>query len=193
MAALYPFIGRRQLLASSLVGAIGVIATSGTAHAATTPSSDSAGARAGASRPETMLANGAATDGAAAAAEPNADPSIRPFRFRASDDALADLRRRVAATIWPEQETVADTSQGVKLATMRKIAEIGSGEFFRVTDNTALQNVFKKIDQYEKAEIKETRFKDTSDYYYIYLRWAAVFFLLWLALKSTFLSNVLQD
>jgi Ca-activated chloride channel homolog len=77
--------------------------------------------------------------------------------------------------------------------TMRKIAEIGSGEFFRVTDNEALKNVFDRIDQYEKAEIKETRFKDTADYYYIYLQWAVLFFILFLLLKSTFLSNVLQD
>jgi Ca-activated chloride channel homolog len=77
--------------------------------------------------------------------------------------------------------------------TMRKIASIGSGQFFRVTDNKALKNVFEKIDQYEKAEIKETRFKDTSDFYFIYLQWAIVFFLLWLLMKSSFMSNVLQD
>ena len=77
--------------------------------------------------------------------------------------------------------------------TMRKIAQIGGGEFFRVTDNAALKSVFDRIDQYEKAEIKESRFKDTADYYYVYLQWAMVFFLLWLLLKSTFLSNVLQD
>lgn len=78
-------------------------------------------------------------------------------------------------------------------STMRKIAAIGTGEFFRVTDILALQQVFKKIDQYEKAEIKETRFKDTTDFYFIYLRWTIALFLLWLLLKSTFLSNVLQD
>jgi Ca-activated chloride channel family protein len=77
--------------------------------------------------------------------------------------------------------------------TMRKIADIGGGQFFRATDNQALQQVFSKIDQYEKAEIKETRFKDTSDYYFIYLQWAVAFFLLWLAFKSTFITNVLQD
>lgn len=77
--------------------------------------------------------------------------------------------------------------------TMRKIADIGSGEFFRVTDNEALKNVFNRIDQYEKAEIKETRFKDTADYYYIYLQWAVVLLILWLFLKSTFLTNILQD
>ncbi|MFM9838959.1 MAG: vWA domain-containing protein [Cyclobacteriaceae bacterium] len=78
-------------------------------------------------------------------------------------------------------------------STMRKIAELGNGEFFRVTDNEALKNVFKRIDQYEKAEIKENRFKDTSDFYFIYLKWTIVLFLLWLLLKSSFLSNVLQD
>lgn len=77
--------------------------------------------------------------------------------------------------------------------TMRRIAEIGGGEFFRATDNQALAQVFARIDQFEKAEIKETRFKDTSDYYFIYLQWAVAFFLLWLLLKSTFVSNVLQD
>ncbi len=78
-------------------------------------------------------------------------------------------------------------------STMRKIAELGNGEFFRVTDNEALKNVFKRIDQYEKAEIKESRFKDTSDFYFVYLKWAIMLFLLWLLLKSSFLSNVLQD
>ncbi len=77
--------------------------------------------------------------------------------------------------------------------TMRKIASISSGEFFRVSDNEALKRVFERIDQYEKAEIKETRFKDTADFYFIYLRWATLLFLLWLLLKSTFMSNVLQD
>lgn len=78
-------------------------------------------------------------------------------------------------------------------STMRKIAQIGGGEFFRATDNEALASVFSKIDQFEKAEIKETRYKDTSDYYFIYLQWAAALFLMWLVLKSTFISNILQD
>ena len=81
----------------------------------------------------------------------------------------------------------------VNETTMRKLAEIGGGEFFRATDNKALATVFAKIDQYEKAEIKETRFKNTADFYWIYLQWALAFFLAWLMLKSTFMSNVLQD
>jgi Ca-activated chloride channel family protein len=78
-------------------------------------------------------------------------------------------------------------------STMRKIAEIGGGEFFRATDNQALTQVFARINQFEKAEIKETRYKDTSDYYFVYLQWAVLFFLIWLLLKSTFMTNVLQD
>ncbi|MBV8860171.1 MAG: epoxide hydrolase [Acidobacteria bacterium] len=48
--------------------------------------------------------------------------AIRPFRVQVPQAALDDLRRRIAATRWPEQETVGDRSQGVKLATMRELA-----------------------------------------------------------------------
>jgi pimeloyl-ACP methyl ester carboxylesterase len=50
------------------------------------------------------------------------DPTIRPFRIDVPQEALDDLRRRLAATRWPERETVADSSQGVQLATMRELA-----------------------------------------------------------------------
>lgn len=56
------------------------------------------------------------------AATPSQDGAIRPFRFTASDEALADLRQRIIATKWPEAETVRDESQGVRLATMQKLA-----------------------------------------------------------------------
>jgi pimeloyl-ACP methyl ester carboxylesterase len=48
--------------------------------------------------------------------------AIRPFHVDIPDEALDDLRRRIAATQWPEQETVSDDSQGVPLATMQKLA-----------------------------------------------------------------------
>ncbi len=77
--------------------------------------------------------------------------------------------------------------------TLREIARIGSGEFFRVSDNEALNRVFQLIDEYEKAEIQETRYRDTSDFYRVYMYWAVCLFLLWLLLKSTFITNVLYD
>src|SRR5829696_4466621 len=47
---------------------------------------------------------------------------IRPFHIDILDQALDDLRRRIAATNWPEKETVADQSQGVPLAMIQKLA-----------------------------------------------------------------------
>ncbi len=83
-------IGRRDFLASSLLGAV----------ALTTP--------------------------LAAYAQSGIQPepaAIRPFTFRASNEALADLQARILATRWPERETVPDASQGVNLATMQKLAD----------------------------------------------------------------------
>ena len=52
-----------------------------------------------------------------------ADPSIRPFEFHATDEQLADLKQRIAATRWPERELVDDGAQGVQLALMQKLAD----------------------------------------------------------------------
>ena len=54
------------------------------------------------------------------AAAPAGD-AIRPFRISVPEEQLVDLRRRIAATRWPEKETVADQSQGVQLATMQQL------------------------------------------------------------------------
>lgn len=78
-------------------------------------------------------------------------------------------------------------------STLKEIAAIGNGNFYRVSDNAALQRVFAEIDELEKAEIKESRYKDTTDFYTIYLKWAVVVFLLWLLSKSTFLHNATVD
>src|SRR3954463_11286107 len=54
---------------------------------------------------------------------------IRPFRIDISEERLADLRRRITATQWPEKEPVADQSQGVPLAAMQKLAEYWAAEY----------------------------------------------------------------
>jgi hypothetical protein len=46
---------------------------------------------------------------------------IRPFHIDIPDEALEDLRRRIAATNWPEQKTVTDQSQGVPLAMIQQL------------------------------------------------------------------------
>jgi pimeloyl-ACP methyl ester carboxylesterase len=50
------------------------------------------------------------------------DLAVRPFRIDVPEEELVDLRRRIAATRWPEMETVADASQGVQLATIQELA-----------------------------------------------------------------------
>jgi pimeloyl-ACP methyl ester carboxylesterase len=59
----------------------------------------------------------------------SAGDAIRPFHFRAPESALADLRRRVMATQWPERETVSDTTQGVQLATTRELARYWQSDY----------------------------------------------------------------
>jgi pimeloyl-ACP methyl ester carboxylesterase len=67
---------------------------------------------------------------AAAAPDPTASGgAIRPFSYRASDEDLADLKRRIEATRWPDKETVDDDSQGVQLATMRKLADYWANDY----------------------------------------------------------------
>jgi pimeloyl-ACP methyl ester carboxylesterase len=56
-------------------------------------------------------------------------PTIRTFQVDIPGEALDDLRRRVAATNWPEKETVADQSQGVPLAMTRELARYWATDY----------------------------------------------------------------
>ena len=47
---------------------------------------------------------------------------IRPFHVEVPEEAVDDLRRRIAATRWPSRELVSDRSQGVQLATIQALA-----------------------------------------------------------------------
>jgi pimeloyl-ACP methyl ester carboxylesterase len=55
--------------------------------------------------------------------------AIRPLRVHAPESQLIDLKRRIKATRWPEQETVTDASQGVQLATMQKLASYWDSDY----------------------------------------------------------------
>jgi pimeloyl-ACP methyl ester carboxylesterase len=55
--------------------------------------------------------------------------TIRPFHIDVHEKELEDLRRRIAATRWPEGETVADGTQGVQLATMQELARYWATEY----------------------------------------------------------------
>jgi pimeloyl-ACP methyl ester carboxylesterase len=55
--------------------------------------------------------------------------AIRPFRVNVPESELAELRRRILATRWPERETVADASQGVQLETTQKLARYWATDY----------------------------------------------------------------
>ena len=59
----------------------------------------------------------------------SAGSDIRPFHFEASDTALADMKRRINATRWPEKENVADTSQGVPLKPLQDLARYWATDY----------------------------------------------------------------
>jgi pimeloyl-ACP methyl ester carboxylesterase len=60
---------------------------------------------------------------------PAEDPAIRPFQVSFPEAELTELRRRVAATRWPERETVTDDSQGVPLAMMQDLARYWAASY----------------------------------------------------------------
>ena len=123
MSASLP-IGRRHFLASAAIGAIGVCLPLTSAHAATSPPTPpGAETSAPSQRAPTTSATLAETSvvGTAAAAEQSGDTSIRPFKYHASDAELANLKRRIKETRWPEREN--DPKQGVNLTTMQKLAD----------------------------------------------------------------------
>src|SRR5215469_9411150 len=117
---------RWQILAAKvLAGAIGFNATAVRAERTATA----------AGRVETVVEASPITSAVATveetstAAQPAKDNSIRPFQFHAPDEALADLKRRIKATKWPSRELVADDTQGVRLATMQKLADYWANQY----------------------------------------------------------------
>jgi pimeloyl-ACP methyl ester carboxylesterase len=103
---------RRLLIASAFAG-VTAIALPGVSHAQT---------------PQPAAAPLSTTPAPAESPQPG-DTSIRPFKFHASDAALADLRQRISATRWPSRELVNDATQGVQLATMQKLAQYWATDY----------------------------------------------------------------
>jgi hypothetical protein len=99
---------RRTFLATSVAaGAFALVLLSSPSYSQTAPAAD-------------------AQASVIATAEDNA---IRPFHNNIPEEALVDLRRRIAATRWPERETVTDASQGVQLATTQKLARYWATDY----------------------------------------------------------------
>jgi pimeloyl-ACP methyl ester carboxylesterase len=115
---------RRFLLGSALAGSLSALVPMAAAEAATIPADPAAAeatarASVGASGTPAVIAGSAVA--AAEAQQPDGDTAIRPFRAHVPDAAVADLRRRLRATRWPDKETVADQSQGAQLAMVQDL------------------------------------------------------------------------
>ncbi|WP_432761421.1 epoxide hydrolase family protein [Rhizobium mayense] len=74
-------------------------------------------------------APGGAQMSATATVQATEDKSIRPFRIHVPEKAIADLRRRIRETRWPEKETVPDRSQGGQLANMQAIVKYWGSDY----------------------------------------------------------------
>jgi pimeloyl-ACP methyl ester carboxylesterase len=83
----------------------------------------------------TVLTGAMVMQGAVAEAQPGTSAleqshdAIRPFQFRASQEDLDDLRRRILATKWPDKEPVEDFSQGVQLKTIQALAKYWATQY----------------------------------------------------------------
>ena len=110
-AATFGFTWRHCLASSVRMGALGLalIAGSGGAWAA-----------------------GPAADASVASSASTSPESIRPYRIHVDEAQLTDLKKRIAATRWPDKETVNDVSQGVQLAQVQALVKYwGSGYDWR--------------------------------------------------------------
>src|SRR3982074_3559007 len=65
----------------------------------------------------------------AASAADAATAPTRPFQVNVPEKELVDLRQRIAATRWPDRETVADRSQGAQLAKMQALVSYWGAEY----------------------------------------------------------------
>ena len=75
--------------------------------------------------------------------------AVRPFHVSIPEAELAEMRKRIKATRWPERETVTDESQGVKLAMMQDLARYWATDYdWRKVESrlNALQQFITEID-----------------------------------------------
>ena len=81
----------------------------------------------------------------------------------------------------------------IDISSLKRIAEISSGKFYRAENKQALATIFSEIDELERSEIKEERHTEHIDYYTIYVRWGLVFLLSFLFTRYVLIGNRILD
>ncbi|WP_223431420.1 epoxide hydrolase family protein [Pseudomonas sp. GL-B-26] len=91
---------------------------------------------------------------ALASAAPTADPkAIQPFHVNIADKELADLRNRIAATRWPDKETVSDRSQGAQLAQLQELVRYWGTDYDWRKAEAQLNNLAQYVTTLDGVEI----------------------------------------
>jgi Ca-activated chloride channel family protein len=73
---------------------------------------------------------------------------------------------------------------------LQEISSITDGQYFRATNNKALQEIYQKIDQLEKTKIEITSYKNASEKYYSWLWWGLLLLLVELGISKTILRKI---
>lgn len=73
--------------------------------------------------------------------------------------------------------------------TMKQIADVSGGAYFRATDNESLAAIYKKIDQLEKTKLSTRNYHTTYEEFFIFVLAAAFLLLLEYLLRSTILRT----
>jgi Ca-activated chloride channel family protein len=73
---------------------------------------------------------------------------------------------------------------------LQQIAGITDGQYFRATNNRALQNIYEKIDELEKTKIEITSYKNASELFYSWLSLGLIFLLGELFISRTILRKI---
>ncbi len=73
---------------------------------------------------------------------------------------------------------------------LQQIAAITDGQYFRATNNRALQNIYEKIDELEKTKIEITSYKNASELFYSWLGLGLLFILVELGVSRTILRKI---
>jgi hypothetical protein len=91
------------------------------------------------------------------------DGSIRPFRAHVPDETLVDLRRRIAATRWPDRETVADPSQGVQLGKLQELVRYWGTDYDWRRGEAKLNALPQFTTNIDGVDIQRRRCRPVSD------------------------------
>jgi Ca-activated chloride channel family protein len=73
---------------------------------------------------------------------------------------------------------------------MQRIAGLTDGQYFRATNNKALEEIYNKIDRLEKTKIEITSYKNASEVFYSWISWGVLLLLIELILSKTFLRKI---